>query len=157
MGKFVQIPPFAMQSLGLAFGLIGMLNRQLYARAIEALGINDQQLFILVALENLGPQVQAHLSQPLNIDKATMVGLINELEAKGLVQRQPHPSDRRAVLVALTEAGRKMMLQGFELSDQYTKKFFAGVSQQDQATLHKILKQLAANATALAAEYENDD
>jgi DNA-binding MarR family transcriptional regulator len=156
MGKFVQIPEFALQSLGLAFGLIGLLNRQLYARAIEPLGINDQQLFILAALANLGPQVEAHLSQPLNIDKATMVGLINELETKGLVQRQVHPTDRRAVLVALTEEGRQMLLRGFEISDQYTAKFFKGLSSDEQELLQKILRQLAANTQELVAEYDHD-
>ncbi len=154
MAKNFQIPSFAFQSLGLAFGLIGTLNRQLYAKAIEPLGISDQQLFILATLANLGPQVQAHLSEPLNIDKATMVGLISDLETKGLVQRQPHPTDRRAVLVTLTEAGQRKMQEGFEISEVYTRKYFKGVSVQDQTVLNTILRQLAQNTAELAQEYD---
>lgn len=152
--KIHQIPPFVFQSIGLAFGLVGERNQQLYARAIAPLGINDQQLFILVALENLGPQVQAHLSEPLGIDKATMVSLINELERQGLVQRQPHPNDRRAVLVHLTEGGREMMQRGFEISDRFVERFFKGISAEDQAILAKVLERLAANAAELAREFE---
>jgi DNA-binding MarR family transcriptional regulator len=153
LAKYIQIPEFAFGSLGLAFGLVGVLNRQVYAKAIEPLGITDQQLFILTTLENLGAQVQAHLSEPLNIDKATMVGLINDLVAKGLVERQPHPTDRRAVLVVITDAGREKMRQGFAISDEFTQKFFKGLSQQDQENLSRILKILADNTVALAAEY----
>lgn len=154
MRKFSPIPEFALQNIGLAFGLVGELNQQLYAKAIEPLGISEVQLFILAALENLGPQVQAHLSDPLRIDKATMVGLINGLEGKALVERKPHPNDRRAVLVHLTEDGREMLRRGFEISDQFVQKLFKGVSAEEQEILRKLLERLAANAMVLAEEYE---
>ena len=145
-----KFPTFPIESLGFAFGLVGEINRRLYARAIEPLGITDQQLFILTMLERLGPQVQAHLSEPLKISKAAMVGLINDLERKELVQRLQHPTDRRAVLVHLTEPGRLKTQQGYELSDQFTQRFFQGVTEEEQQQLRNILKRLFANANTLA-------
>jgi DNA-binding MarR family transcriptional regulator len=154
--KTNSVPDFVRQSIGLFFGTVGELQRQVYAQAIMSLGITDQQLFILVALENLGPQVQAHLSEPLQIDKATMVGLINGLESKGLVQRLPHPVDRRAVLVQLTEAGREVMGKGFELSAEFTRKSFKGVSPEEQQIFQEVLEKLAANTLEIAQAMNPD-
>lgn len=157
MRKITTIPDFAMESLGFAFGLVGEISQQLYARALEPLGVSEHQFYVLTALAHLGPQVQAHLSEPLKIDKATMVGLVNDLEHKGLVQRQPHPSDRRAVLVNLTDAGQALLSRGYEISNHFAQRFFKGITQEEQELLHTILKRLAANANVLAATFENNE
>ena len=153
MKKLTPIPDFALQSPGFAFGLLGEINRRLYAKAIEPLGITDQQLFVLTALDNLGPQVQAHLSEPIKIDKATMVGLINGLESKGLVERRPHPSDKRAVLVHITDVGRETLRRGYEISNQFAQKFFKGVTPEAQELFRTVLRQLATNTSELAEEF----
>jgi MarR family transcriptional regulator, lower aerobic nicotinate degradation pathway regulator len=124
---------------------------------LEPLGVSEHQFYVLTALAHLGPQVQAHLSEPLKIDKATMVGLVNDLEHKGLVQRQPHPSDRRAVLVSLTDAGQALLRRGYEISNHFAQRFFKGITQEEQELLHTILKRLAANANELAATFENNE
>ncbi len=152
--RIAPIPDFAMQSPGLAFGLVGELSQHLYAQALQPLGVSEHQFYVLTALAHLGPQVQAHLSEPLQIDKATMVGLLNDLERKALVQRQPHPTDRRAVLVHLTDEGQAILGRGYEISNRFVQDFFAGITSEEQALLLSILKRLAANANAFATVVE---
>jgi DNA-binding MarR family transcriptional regulator len=75
-----------------------------------------------------------------------MVGLVNGLERKELVQRLPHATDCRAVLVHLTEAGRELLQRGYALSDQFVQRFFRRITPEEQELLLAILKRLAANA-----------
>lgn len=156
MRRSAPIPDFAIESLALALGLVGEINQRLYARALEPLGVRHNQFYVLKTLAQLGPQVQAHLSEPLKIDKATMVGLLNDLESKGLIQRKPHPGDRRAVLVHLTDEGRALLRQGNELSNRFVRDFFKGVTPEEQELLLAVLARLVVNANELAKAVENN-
>lgn len=50
--------------------------------------------------------IPAHvLGKKLQITSATMTGILDRLEKMGLVERRPHPDDRRAILVCLTDQG----------------------------------------------------
>jgi DNA-binding MarR family transcriptional regulator len=62
------------------------------------------------------PMTQAALGEALRIDRTTMVALIDELEARGYVQRKRHPDDRRAFLVHPTKAGLAATVAAFRFS-----------------------------------------
>jgi MarR family transcriptional regulator, organic hydroperoxide resistance regulator len=53
------------------------------------------------------------VAQEAGISKGTLTGVVKTLEGKGLVRREPMPADGRLVLVQITPAGRKLMLQLF--------------------------------------------
>jgi DNA-binding MarR family transcriptional regulator len=73
-------------------------------------GLADRRLSraraeVLWRLYHRGPMTQRELSQALNCTPRNVTGLLDALQADALVSRGPHPTDRRAVLVGLTEAG----------------------------------------------------
>lgn len=72
-----------------------------------------------------GPLVQARLSERLGVFKPVMVTLVNELEAMGLVRRQPHPTDRRALEVHLLLAGQRRVEEAEAVSERASAEFFA--------------------------------
>jgi DNA-binding MarR family transcriptional regulator len=89
-----------------------LLNRawlgfgQRKAAALEAVGVTIKEHFVLVALMTT-PMTQLELSALVKIDKSVITATLDSLEAKGLVVREPDPSDRRVRRPTLTRSGRK--------------------------------------------------
>src|ERR1044071_5902178 len=79
---------------------------ELSAAALAPFGITGRQLAVLLAIDSQAPLSQQEAAGRLGVDRTTMVALIDELEAKELVQRKQDPADRRKNVVALTAAGR---------------------------------------------------
>src|SRR5882757_8188845 len=90
-----------------------LLNRawlgfgQRKAAALEAVGVNHKEHFVLVALMS-SPMTQLELSALVKIDKSVISATLDSLEATGLVVRAPDPRDRRARRPTLTARGRKI-------------------------------------------------
>ena len=69
-------------------------------------GLTDSRAHLLWQLQQRGPCTQRTLAADLHVTPRTITALVDGLVATGLVTREPHPSDRRAALVTLTERGR---------------------------------------------------
>ena len=99
-------------------GLIGRLGRLRahLTRAHETMfqrhGLNGASFDLLATLRRSGPPFRLSPSDLLDtmmITSGTMTNRIDQLEKQGLVERLPHPADRRALLVALTDKGRDVI------------------------------------------------
>lgn len=92
---------------------LGYLVKQAHRRlstladaALEPLGIDRREFGVLRILAGSRPLSQQGVAMDLGIDPTTMVGLIDALEAKGIVIRKPDPADRRRNAIELTTTGR---------------------------------------------------
>jgi DNA-binding MarR family transcriptional regulator len=108
-----QIEPFLDRAPGIGF-LMGRANSLLAARmnaAIADHGLHIGQALILATLHGAPPDqsplTQTRLSKLTGIEKSSLVLFLDDMEKRGWVQRQSHPSDRRAYVIALTTAGTK--------------------------------------------------
>lgn len=81
---------------------------QLMAGGLAERGLTVSQAEVLFRLQGKGPMVQRELSQALQCTPRYITALVDQMEQAGLVARQPHPTDRRATLVALTTKGTKL-------------------------------------------------
>jgi DNA-binding MarR family transcriptional regulator len=72
-------------------------------------GIDGRELAVLTVLAADYPLSQHEAAGRLGVDRTTMVALIDELEAKGLVERHRSAADRRKNIVQLTEAGERCL------------------------------------------------
>ena len=79
---------------------------ELGAVALEPLGINGREAAVLRAIDDGRPVSQGEIARAMNVDRTTMVALIDDLQVKGLVRRRQDPDDRRKNVVELTDAGR---------------------------------------------------
>jgi DNA-binding MarR family transcriptional regulator len=118
-----------------------------YARALTSVGLHAQQLGVLVLLQD-GPLVQARLSERLGVFKPVMVTLVNDLESMGLVQRRPHPRDKRAVQVHLLPAGIERIRDAEQVSERASEEFFGALTRQERRTFHDLLAKLAGGRVA---------
>ena len=73
---------------------------------------------------------------------ATVTGLLDSLERRGYIQRQPHASDRRMLLIALTDSGRAVAQQFREVVHRHQREWLSALSEREQkqllATLHRL-------------------
>jgi MarR family transcriptional regulator for hemolysin len=92
-------------------------------------------------------QVLAYLAELLDIEPITLGRIVDKLEGLGLIERFPHPSDRRVWILNLTPAARPKLEQVRKLGDLTRGEALDGVSQADCQRLVKTLMKLKKNLT----------
>lgn len=88
---------------------VSLLVQKDLAAAFDGTPLTTSRVHCLWELSRLGPSTQATLASALEVTPRTVTSLVDALESSGYAERRPHPTDRRAVLVALTELGRTTM------------------------------------------------
>ncbi len=87
------------------------LARALIAREEPVLAAHDVSMWgyvVLTALAEQPVRTQAALAQAINADKSRIIGVLDDLQERGLIQRQPDTGDRRVHLLSLTPAGDRL-------------------------------------------------
>jgi DNA-binding MarR family transcriptional regulator len=99
----------------------------LQSRAIHRLsGLTLPQLLVLQCVRDLGEGTGRALSEAVDLSPPTVVGILDKLEAKGLIARQRSTRDRRIVHTRLTEAGRSLLARSpSPLGDRFEAGFMA--------------------------------
>lgn len=92
-----------------AIRTIAIRHRALTAVHLAQLGLYPGQEAVLLSLDRHGEQTQAQLAAHAGCEPPTITGMVRKLQARGLVERRPSPTDARAVLVSTTAAGRQVI------------------------------------------------
>ena len=111
--------------------------------AYEAEGVHPYHFAILIALDGGSHETQGSIADALGYDRGQLVGLLDELEEKQLVERRRDPNDRRRHLVQLTPEGKRMLRRLRALARQIEDDFLAPLSESERAELHGLLLRLA--------------
>ena len=122
--------------------------RQRAVAALEGSGLHLGHVALLSALVEGPGQTQAALCAATGIEKSSMVLFVDALERDGWVERRVHPSDRRAHLVVLTEAGAKRLGQTGPRLVRARQAAFAILSPAEQAVLAGMLRRLVQAAAS---------
>jgi DNA-binding MarR family transcriptional regulator len=85
--------------------------------AFEPLGVSNRGYHVLATALN-GEFTQKELAERIGLDKTTMVVTVDELERKGLAERRPSTTDRRARVISVTKAGERKVAQGEEIVER---------------------------------------
>ena len=97
----------------------------------------------VVELTDAGrPVSQGEIARAMNVDRTTMVALIDDLQLKGLVQRRQDLDDRRKNVVELTDVGRSTVLRAAEAVGQAERDFLGPLSAAEAAQFKKTLRAL---------------
>jgi DNA-binding MarR family transcriptional regulator len=107
-----------------------------------AYGITPQQFILLAYLWKLETVSQAELSEKTLIDRTTIVGIVDRLEEKGLVERQPHPEDRLVHRIILTVRGRDLEKKLCVAANRVRDKMTTKILPDEYKTLGRLLKRL---------------
>lgn len=123
---------------------LGGLVKERVSDAFEAAGASAYHYAVLAVLEEGDRETQATIADALAYDRSYLVGLLDELEESGLIERRRDPADRRRHLVRLTPAGKKALARMRALHDRVDGAILAPLSPDERATLHTLLHRLAA-------------
>ncbi|MDN3545425.1 MAG: MarR family winged helix-turn-helix transcriptional regulator [Roseateles asaccharophilus] len=82
------------------------------------------------------------LSQRLMVTGGNVTGITDQLEAEGLVQREPHPSDRRSFTVKLTAAGRRQFKRMAATHEGWIVELMAGWDKEQKSQVYELLAGL---------------
>lgn len=129
---------------------VGHLLRRAHQRAtahflahIGAADITPTQFAALVKLRDEGRLSQNHLGRLTAMDRATILGVIRRLDARGLIERAPDPHDGRRTVLSLSPKGaaliRRLVPNGFEVSDA----ILAPLSPAERKTFLALLRRLS--------------
>lgn len=126
-------------------GLLNMAGHALSNRLAAALAEVDltprMQCVLVHALEQERTQIQ--LAALADLDKTTMVSTVDDLEARGLAERRPSATDRRARIIAVTERGRALAEEGQRIVDRVHTDALGDLSAGDRAAFLAALSLLA--------------
>jgi DNA-binding MarR family transcriptional regulator len=109
----------------------------------EAAGASPFHLTVLAVLDEGARETQATIADALGYDRSYLVGLLDDLEERGLIVRKRDPSDRRRHIVNLTPAGKKALSKLRALQASIDDDFFAPLDAEERATFHTLLHRLA--------------
>lgn len=106
-------------------------------------GVTPVQYALLKVLWEQDDQSGAELSERLQLDSATMTGLLDRLEHAGLIERKAHATDRRINKVVLTTRGRDLQQPLDREMDQMNQDFLGSLDPSEAGHLRELLTNLA--------------
>ena len=119
--------------------------RHAFDRRFEDLGLNLSQASLLAYLHESGPLSQTQLARRLGLGRAATGALVDGLEARGLVERQPDTSDRRVWLVACTQTGKELVSDVNEADEVLRAELREGIPRSERQQLARLLLKLQSN------------
>jgi DNA-binding MarR family transcriptional regulator len=118
---------------------IALLLQRDLAQSFDGTDLTTARTHLLWAVHHQGPSTQQALAVALDVSPRNVTGLVDALEQTGYVERRPHPRDRRAALVTLTELGVQTMEQMVRDRQQAAAHLVAGLSHRQLTDLDEHL------------------
>jgi DNA-binding MarR family transcriptional regulator len=123
-------------------GVAGRLVRAIVDARLGLEGVGAQGTAVLMRLLERDGLTQRDLARLQYVEGPTVCRMIDRLAQDGLVERRPHPADRRATCVHLTPGGRVVAERGRDLVPQIEDETFSGLGAEDRAALADLLAQV---------------
>lgn len=105
--------------------------------------LRTAHLMVLTLLRDHGATGQSGLAEALRLDPSNLVGLLNDLERRGMVVREHHPEDRRRHVVRIADRG----VEELQLTEQRLAaaedRVLGTLDSDERATLHCLLMRAA--------------
>ncbi|MFE6027603.1 MarR family winged helix-turn-helix transcriptional regulator [Streptomyces niveus] len=97
---------------------------------------------VLASLQDFGPASQAALSKRTGIYRSDMVGVLNELAQRQLVERAPDPDDQRRNVITISTAGRRQLRRLDKVLDALHDELLAPLDPAERDQLVRLLTRL---------------
>jgi DNA-binding MarR family transcriptional regulator len=134
-------------TLGFLLHDVARLLRKRFEQNARGSGLTRSQWQVLAYLEQNQGINQSRLADLLDVEPITLGRIVDKLETLELIERQPHPSDRRIWLLHLTAAAVPKLSLLRELGDRTRQEALAGLSESEREQLTTVLKVLKLNLT----------
>jgi DNA-binding MarR family transcriptional regulator len=126
-------------------GAVMRLSRRLRHQRVDET-LSPTEMSVLATLARCGSATPGELARKEHVQPPSMTRIVAMLEAKDLVRREPHPDDRRQVVVTRTEQADAMLAESRDRRNAWLAELAEGLSPEDLAVLRQaapVLEKLA--------------
>jgi DNA-binding MarR family transcriptional regulator len=120
------------------------LNQQLTSR-FQSFDITSEQWSVLNRLAKQDGITQRELSRRAVKDPTNLTRILDQLERKGWIRREPNQEDRRSFLAYVTESGRSLNEKLLPVEAEFIENISSGLSENEMVILKKTLSQINEN------------
>jgi DNA-binding MarR family transcriptional regulator len=112
------------------------------SQKILGLGITPVQGMVIAFLSEEDQITAGELGKKVELDSATLTGLLDRLEAARLIERRGNPDDRRSIKIHLTPQGRKTGQEAGKLIEGANREFLAVFTDAEKGLLIDLIKKM---------------
>ncbi|SEN07204.1 DNA-binding transcriptional regulator, MarR family [Actinacidiphila rubida] len=126
-------------------GAVMRLSRRLRHQRVDE-SLSPTEMAVLATLARCGSATPGELARKEHVQPPSMTRIVAMLEAKGLVHREPHPEDRRQVVVSRTEQADAMLAESRVKRNAWLAQLAEGLTDEERAVLREaapVLEKLA--------------
>lgn len=122
---------------------LGMKAKEESYEAYSEAGVHPYHYAILATIAEAERETQGAIADALDYDRGQLVGLLDEMEEQGLVERRRDPDDRRRQVVVMTAEGKTMLTKMRALARKLDGEFLAPLTLDQRQQLRELLLVLA--------------
>lgn len=111
---------------------------------VSRFNVTPVQGSVLIFLAEEDQTSSAHLGNRAKLDSATLTGILDRLEATGLLERRRNPDDRRSVLICLTPEGRDVADDIRSTAEEANRAFLSDLSAEESQIFRLLLRKVLA-------------
>jgi len=126
-------------------GAVMRLSRRLRHQRVDE-SLSPTEMSVLGTLARCGSSTPGELARKEHVQPPSMTRIVAMLEAKGLVRREPHPDDRRQVVVSRTAQAEAMLAESRTRRNAWLAELAQGLTEEELAVLRRaapVLEKLA--------------
>jgi len=127
---------------GMLLVKLGRAAEGWFAEALKPTGLTPRHFGVVFEVQ-ARPTSQQALIESIGVDPSKLVGLLNDLEAEGLIVRRRDPEDRRRHIVEVSRLGRTRLEAAQKAAAAVEDRLFAGIDAEQRAALLSALAQVA--------------
>jgi len=138
-----RLPRELVESTAFLLKRLGFLAKERALDAYDEAGFSPYSHAVLAVLDESSRETQGAIADALGYDRGQLVGILDELEDRGLVERRRDPEDRRRHIVRLTPDGKQALKTVRKLSQRLEEDLLGTLSAREREALHALLAKLA--------------
>jgi DNA-binding MarR family transcriptional regulator len=137
------LPEELLANTGFLLARIGFAIKTRALEEFEAAGFSLYQYSVLATLREEARTSQGAIADALSVDRSQLVGILDELEERGLIERRRDPNDRRRHTVMLTSDGKRQLVRLRAIAKRIEETFLGPLDDAERTALRETLRRVA--------------
>jgi DNA-binding MarR family transcriptional regulator len=138
-----RLPEELVASTSFLLKRLGFVVKDRAMAAYGPSGLHPYHHAVLAVLDEGSRETQGAIADALGYDRGQLVGLLDDLEERNLVERRRDPTDRRRQIVRMTPEGKRALAEFRSFAAELEDDFLAALDESERAQLHALLLRVA--------------
>ncbi len=121
-------------------------------KLVKRVGLTGPQLVLLNEIARSGENTAGEIARAVSLSQATVTGILERLEKRGLLVRQRSQRDKRRIMVSITDAGRQILATGPPMMQEAFVERFSNLQEWEQTMILSALQRLVSIMDAKAID-----